>query len=106
MTDDSQQTTSARLLITSSALVAAAAALGLAGLGLATVALGVMARRRINQMEVPPGEIARRQWRQARSAIKAGAGAWREGADLYIVAARPAVSEPAGSETRASATTA
>ncbi|GAA0916305.1 hypothetical protein [Virgisporangium aurantiacum] len=96
MTDDSQQTTSARLLITSSALLAAAAALGMAGLGVATVALGVMARRRIDHMEVPPTELARRQWRLARAAVKAGAGAWRNGADVYVVTTDPAESrEPA-----------
>jgi len=31
-------------------------------------------------MEVPPREIARKQWRQARAAVSAGAGAWRENA--------------------------
>jgi hypothetical protein len=93
MTDDSQQRQGARLLLTSSALLAAAAALGIAGIGLATVAVGTMARRRINQMEVPPSELARRQWRQARAAVRAGAGAWRNGADLYVVAAPAAVSD-------------
>ena len=67
-----------RLLITGSTLLAAAAALGVAGLGLAAVAVGVIAQRRINEMEVGPTELARRQWQHARAAVLAGAGAWRE----------------------------
>lgn len=93
MTDDSQRT-GARLLITGSALLAVAAALGVAGIGVASVALGLMARRRIHRMEVPPAELARRQWRQARAAVKAGAGAWRDGADVYVDTTDPA-REPA-----------
>jgi nitrous oxide reductase len=84
MSDDTEKTQGARLLITSSALLAAAAALGIAGIGLATVAVGAIARRRINRMEVPPGELARRQWRQARAAVRAGAGAWRNGAEVHV----------------------
>jgi hypothetical protein len=88
----------ARLLITGSTLLAAAGALGLAGLGLATVAVGAMVRRRINQMEVPPRELARQQLRQARAAVRAGAGAWRgNGATLHLVEAVPDSREPVGS---------
>jgi hypothetical protein len=76
--------------MTGSTLLAAAAALGVAGLGLAVVAVGVMARRRINEMEVPPREIAKRQWLQARAAVRAGAGAWRgNGATLHVVEVVP-----------------
>lgn len=75
-----------RLLITGSTLLAAAATLGVAGLGLAAVAVGMMAQRRINQMEVGPTELARRHWQHARAAVRAGAGAWREnGATLHVV---------------------
>jgi hypothetical protein len=99
MSDDTQKIQGARLLITSSALLAAAAALGIAGIGLATVAVGAIARQRINRMEVPPSELARRQWRQARAAVRAGAGAWRRnGTDVFVsdVGAPPAGSrEPA-----------
>jgi hypothetical protein len=85
MGDDTDKMQGARLLITSSALLAAAAALGIAGIGLATVAVGAIARRRINRMEVPPSELARRQWRQARAAVRAGAGAWRRnGGELFV----------------------
>jgi hypothetical protein len=80
----------AGLLITGSTLLAAAAALGVAGLGLAAVAVGVIARRRINEMEVGPTELARRQWQHARAAVRAGAGAWKEnGATLHVAEAVP-----------------
>jgi hypothetical protein len=93
MADDAQRT-HARLLITSSALLAAAAAFGVAGIGIATVALGIMARRRINRMEVPPSEQARRQLRQARAAVRAGADAWRgNGAQVYVDNGTPAARE-------------
>jgi hypothetical protein len=79
-----------RLLITGSTLLAAAAAFGVAGLGLAAVAVGMMAQRRINEMEVGPTELARRQWQNARAAVRAGTGAWREnGATLHVVEAVP-----------------
>jgi hypothetical protein len=97
MADDPQRT-HARLLITSSAFLAAAAAFGVAGIGVATVALGIMTRRRINRMEVPPSEHARRQLRQARAAFRAGAGAWRgNGSQLHVDNGTPAVRESVSS---------
>jgi hypothetical protein len=69
-----------RLLLASAALMATAGLVGMVGVGIATMALVSMARRRISVMEVPPREIARKQWRQARAAVSAGAGAWRENA--------------------------
>jgi len=97
MTDESQRT-HARLLITSSALLSAAAAFGVAGIGVATIALGIMARRRINRMQVPPSEHARRQWHHAKAAVRAGAGAWRSnGAEMYVGDGAPADREPAAS---------
>jgi hypothetical protein len=69
-----------RLLLASSALLATAGVVGMVGVGLATMALVSIARHRISRMEQPPMEIARRQWRQARAAVTAGAGAWRQDA--------------------------
>jgi hypothetical protein len=66
-----------RLLITGAALTGAAAALGLAGLTLAAVAVVTVARNRVVRMEVPPTELAKRQWRQARAAVNAGTSAWQ-----------------------------
>jgi hypothetical protein len=67
-----------RLLIAGSTVLATAGVLGLTGLGLATTAMVAMARQRINRMELPPREVAKRQWKQARAAVSAGAGAWRQ----------------------------
>jgi hypothetical protein len=67
-----------RLLIASSALLASAGVLGLTGLGLVTMAMVAMARQRISRMEQPPKELAKRQLKQARAAVSAGAGAWRQ----------------------------
>jgi hypothetical protein len=37
------------------------------------------ARQRVNQLEQPPSELAKRRWQQARAATTAGAKAWRNG---------------------------
>jgi len=36
-------------------------------------------RRWINEMEVPPSELARIKWTQAKAAMSAGAQAWQDG---------------------------
>jgi hypothetical protein len=74
----SRNANGSRLLLASAALMATAGVVGMVGVGLATMALVTIARRRISVMEVPPREIARKQWRQARAAVSAGAGAWRD----------------------------
>ena len=74
----SRPSNGSRLLLAGTALMATAGAVGMVGLGLATMALVSIARHRISVMEVPPQQIARKQWRQARAAVAAGAGAWRE----------------------------
>ena len=47
-------------------------------LGVAEIAamLG-LSRQRVNQLEQPPSELAKRRWQQARAATTAGASAWR-----------------------------
>ncbi|MEV4642257.1 hypothetical protein AB0J80_33390 [Actinoplanes sp. NPDC049548] len=71
--------TTSKLLITGIALAAVGGLVGLAGATVTAVAAAGAARRRIGRMEVPPAELARRQWRRARTAATAGAGAWRNG---------------------------
>src|SRR5690349_15675775 len=66
-----------RLLIVGSALVAASAALGLVGLTVGTATLVGVARRRLEQIGVPPSEFARDQLARARAATGAGMTAWR-----------------------------
>ena len=53
--------------------------LGFTGMLLVSSAIVSAARRRVNQLEQPPSELAKRKWQQARAATTAGAKAWRNG---------------------------
>jgi membrane-bound ClpP family serine protease len=75
---DSRHLTASTLLMTGAALTAVAGVIGLAGATLTAVGAAKAVRRRIEQMNVPPSELARQQWRRARIAARAGAGAWRD----------------------------
>ena len=67
------------LLISGVALTVVAGFIGLTGAALTALAATKAARARMERMEVPPTELARQQWRRARTAVSAGAGAWRNG---------------------------
>jgi hypothetical protein len=41
-------------------------------------------RRRINEMEVGPNELARLKWAQARAAVAAGTSAWQNGSRATV----------------------
>ena len=66
-----------RLVVTGAVLEATAVALGIAGLVTWTIAATSRTQQRVARMEVPPAELARRQWARARAATSAGVGAWR-----------------------------
>ena len=51
--------------------------LGFTGMLLVGSAIVSAARQRVNQLEQPPSELAKRKWQQARAATTAGAKAWR-----------------------------
>ena len=51
--------------------------LGFTGMLLVGSAIVSAARQRMNQLEQPPSELAKRTWQQARAATTAGATAWR-----------------------------
>ena len=53
--------------------------LGFTGMLLVGSAIVSAARQRVNQLEQPPSELAKRTWQQARAATTAGAKAWRNG---------------------------
>ena len=74
-------------LLAGAVLIGIGSLLGLAGLAIAGAALGAAARRYVNNMEVPPSELARQNLAKARAAASAGASAWRNGA------AEPAISD-------------
>ena len=53
--------------------------LGFTGMLLVGSAIVSVARQRVNRLEQPPSELAKRRWQQARAATTAGAKAWRNG---------------------------
>jgi hypothetical protein len=77
-----------RLLITGAVLAGVGSLLGLAGLTLSMGALAGATRRWINEVQIPPSELARQQWARAKAATTAGASAWRNG--MEQPASRPA----------------
>ena len=66
-------------MITSAAMVGGGCIIALAGLALGSGHMAVATRRWVNEMEVPPSELARIKWTQARAAMSAGAQAWQNG---------------------------
>ena len=66
-------------LITSAAMVGGGTLIALAGLAVGGGHLLSATRQWINEMEVPPSELARLKWTQARTAMAAGAAAWQNG---------------------------
>ncbi|HXZ77911.1 MAG TPA: hypothetical protein VEH31_44530 [Streptosporangiaceae bacterium] len=67
-------------LLAGAVLIGIGSLLGLAGLAIAGAALGAAARRYVNNMEVPPSELAKQNLAKARAAATAGVSAWRNGA--------------------------
>ena len=66
-------------LIISAALVGTGTVIVLAGLAVGGGHLLAATRRWVNEMEVPPSELARVKWAQAKAAMSAGAQAWQDG---------------------------
>jgi len=70
-------------LITSASMVGAGTLIVLAGLAVGSGHLVSATRRWVNEMEVPPSELAKLKWAQTRAAVSAGASAgasaWQNG---------------------------
>jgi hypothetical protein len=66
-------------LITGGSLITAGALIALAGLAVGGLHMLSATRQWIGEMEVPPSELAKIKWTQARSAATAGAAAWQNG---------------------------
>ena len=66
-------------LIISAALVGTGTVIVLAGLAVGGGHLLSATRQWVNEMEVPPSELARVKWAQAKAAMSAGAQAWQDG---------------------------
>ena len=76
-------------LITSAVMVGAGTLVALTGLAVGGGYLAWATRQWISEMEVPPSELARLKWTQARAAMAAGAAAWQNGTQ-----SQPAPSSP------------
>jgi hypothetical protein len=61
------------------ALMGAGAVVWLAGVVVSGTVVVAAAKRWIDQLEVPPNELAKQKWAQARAATMAGASAWQNG---------------------------
>ena len=66
-------------LITGAVLVGAGAMVALVGLTVGGSHLISATRRWVQAMDVPPSEVAKAKWAQARTAAVAGTAAWRNG---------------------------
>ena len=66
-------------LIISAVLVGAGTLIAFAGLAIGCGYLVSVTRRWVREMEVPPSEVARLKWAQARAAVSAGASVWQNG---------------------------
>lgn len=66
------------LAVAGAVLIGVGGVLGATGILLGTYAVATATRDWMKQLEVPPGEIARRKLHQARLASAAAAEAWRK----------------------------
>lgn len=66
-------------LVTSAALVGAGTLVVLAGLAVGGSHLLVATRRWVREWEVPPSELAKIKYAQAKAAVTAGSSAWQNG---------------------------
>ena len=66
-----------RQILTGSILMGVGGAIALAGAALAGTALVTAFRQRVQQMDVPPSELARQHWSAVKHATTAGVGVWR-----------------------------
>ena len=87
MTDDENGSSGPQFragpLIMSAALVGAGTLIALAGLAVGGSHLMSATRRWVREMEVPPTELAKLKWAQARAAAAAGATAWQNGRPVH-----------------------
>ena len=68
-----------RPLAIGAGLMGAGAVIWLAGVVLSGTEIIAATRHWIEELDVPPNELARRKWAQARAATAAGASAWQNG---------------------------
>jgi hypothetical protein len=77
-TDPSLQDLSRGLLIGAAAMLAGAGVAGLVGLGMISAALVAATKTWYRRVDLSPQQVANLKWHQAKAAMGAGAGAWRD----------------------------
>jgi hypothetical protein len=77
-TDPSMQDLNRGMLVLAAALVGVGSLLGLAGFAVSGAAVAAAWRRWYRRADLPPHELAKLKWEQAKAAAGAGTGAWRE----------------------------
>ena len=65
-------------LITGGVLIGIGAMVALAGMVIAGSHVAAATRTWIKELEIPPGELARLKWEQAKTAAASGVTTWRE----------------------------
>jgi hypothetical protein len=65
-------------LIVGGSLIGIGAAIAAIGLAVAGAHLVAATRQWVNELETPPGELAKLKWEQAKTAAASGAATWRE----------------------------
>lgn len=71
-------------LMTSATLVGVGSVLVMAGLAVGGSHLTLATRQWIRDMEVPPSELAKLRWVQAKTAATAAADAWQNGRPAHL----------------------
>jgi hypothetical protein len=77
-TDPSMQDLNRGLLTGAAVMLAVAGAAGLIGFGMITAALLAATRSWYRRVDLTPQQIANLKWNQAKAAMGAGTGAWRD----------------------------
>ena len=72
-------------IITGGSLVAVGGLIALAGLAVGGLHLLHATRQWVEEMEVPPSDLAKIKWAQAKSAAAAGTAAWQNGVQAHAV---------------------
>jgi hypothetical protein len=77
-TDWSLQDLNRSAVLAAAVLIGIGGLLGLVGLSVGSAAMVAACRRWYRRVDLPPHELARLKWEQARAAAGAGAGAWQQ----------------------------
>jgi hypothetical protein len=77
-------------LIVGGSLIGIGAAIAAVGVAVAGAHLISATRQWVNELETPPGQLARLKWEQAKTAAASGASTWREHPSAQVSWARRA----------------